>query len=142
MFIEGEIRAVVKYVSVFLLQIVYFFELTVYSLTVNSVAICNVRHAQLLPGRKSGGLSQRVLPLTDPCPPGSIWFKIVSLLLMPAIGPCIYAHIRSPLPYSFQRTPANVITLGVGWDVLAEQKLKRLLPNVRIITGSDKCKKI
>ncbi|RCN41552.1 hypothetical protein ANCCAN_12492 [Ancylostoma caninum] len=27
-------------------------------------------------------------------------------------------------------TPSVVITLGVGWDVLAEQKLKELLPNV------------
>ncbi|EYC44741.1 hypothetical protein Y032_0451g1683, partial [Ancylostoma ceylanicum] len=27
------------------------------------------------------------------------------------------------------KTPSNVITLGIGWDVLAEQKLKKLLPN-------------
>ncbi|KIH57200.1 hypothetical protein ANCDUO_12612 [Ancylostoma duodenale] len=34
-------------------------------------------------------------------------------------------------------TPSVVITLGVGWDVLAEQKLKKLLPNGTLFFGAD-----
>ncbi|KAL6734753.1 hypothetical protein Aduo_005256 [Ancylostoma duodenale] len=35
------------------------------------------------------------------------------------------------------KTPSNVITLGIGWDVLAEQKLKSLLPNGSHFYGAD-----
>ncbi|KIH66480.1 hypothetical protein ANCDUO_03193 [Ancylostoma duodenale] len=38
---------------------------------------------------------------------------------------------------AFQDTPSVVITLGVGWDVLAEQKLKELLPNGTLFFGAD-----
>ncbi|EPB79564.1 hypothetical protein ANCCEY_01384 [Ancylostoma ceylanicum] len=35
------------------------------------------------------------------------------------------------------KTPSVVITLGVGWDVLAEQKLKKILPNGTLFFGAD-----
>ncbi|CAJ0607196.1 unnamed protein product [Cylicocyclus nassatus] len=34
-------------------------------------------------------------------------------------------------------TPSVVITLGVGWDALAEQKLRKRLPNDSIFFGAD-----
>ncbi|KHJ98325.1 hypothetical protein OESDEN_01697, partial [Oesophagostomum dentatum] len=41
------------------------------------------------------------------------------------------------LELAIQHSPSTVVTLGVGWDVQAERKLKEQLPNGSLFYGAD-----